>query len=368
ITFNPPLYNGDEYIYRFNQRYHSSYGSVNLQVWSSLDGDYYHDNDTLFKRLQGSSYTQDIEARYITIDDRSSSEIGIQLAFLNRSSIGLSDIKVGYYYNGDKTNAVEETYRLGNTLPAGDYGYHYFTQKLPRDVYQSICAYVSVPNETNLSNDTTCTLMIGYMDGAADTIFIEQTAAEDCLVQLVGHNDGTIGGDNTVVAHLVVDGDWSNVITETFRWQYDEPNVELRQYMTFSYRIPKSENGEYDVLAWIDYPNDFHHWNDTTTIYEVKSYVGLEKEPTKNSGFVLEQNIPNPYPATTSIGFTIPTGGKVTLHVNNTLGQVIYTHEAQYSAGHHTLDFDAGELQEGVYYYTMEYKGEKQVRKMIITK
>lgn len=368
ITFNPPLYNGDEYIYRFNQRYHSSYGSVNLQVWSSLEGDYYHDNDTSFKRLQGSSYTQDIEARYVTIDDRDASEIGIQLAFLNRSSIGLNNITVGYYYNGDKNTAVEETYRLGNTLPAGEYGYHYFTQKLPRNTYQSICAYVSVPNETNLSNDTTCTLMIGYADGAADTIFIEETSAEDCLVQLVGHNNGTLGGNNLVTANLVVNGDWSNVITQTFRWAYDEPNPELKEYMTFSYRIPKSDNGEYDVVAWVDYPGDFHPWNDTTRIYEVKTYVGLEDTPTQASSFVLEQNIPNPYDITTSIGFTLPTAGKVKLYVSNTLGQVLYTHEAQYSAGHHTIDFDAEKLSEGVYYYTMEYKGEKQVKKMIVTK
>ncbi len=369
ITFNPPLYNGDEYIYHFNQRYHSSYGSVNLQVWSSLDGDYYHDNDTLYKRLEGSSYTQDVEARYVTIDDRESGEIGIQLTFLNRSSIGLNNITVGYYYNGDLNTKVEEQYRQGSTLAAGDYGHHYFTQKLPRNVYQSICAYVVVPNETNLSNDTTCTLMIGYTDGAADTLFVEETVAEDCLVQLVGHNSGTLGGNTTpVVAHLVVNGDWNNVITETFQWEYDEPNPNLRRYMNFSARIPKSENGEYDLVAWIDYPNDYHHWNDTTKIYEVKSYVGLQEVESQSAGFVLEQNIPNPCDRETSIGFFIPKAGKVSLYVSNTLGQVIYSTEGQYSAGKHTINFDASNLDEGVYYYTMEYNNEKQVKKMIITK
>ncbi len=368
ITFNPPLYNGDEYVYHFNQRYHASFGSVNLKVWSSLPGDYYHDNDTLYKRLQGSSYTQDIEARYITIDDSDPNAIGIQLAFLNRSSIGVGDITVGYYYDGNINNAVEETYRLGHVLPAGDYGYHYFTQKLPRRVYQSICAYIVAPNEVNLSNDTTCTLMMGYTDGAADTIFIEETMAEDCLVQLVGHNNGTLGGNTMVTAHFVLNGDWSNVISQTFNWEYDEPNPEMRQYMTFSYRIPKSENSEYDIVAWLDYPHDWHHWNDTTRIYQVKTYVGLDDVVSSEKGFVLEQNIPNPYNSQTNIGFTLPKSGKVSLYVTNTLGQVVYSKDANYSEGYHNIDFDATKLDEGVYYYTMEFDGEKQVRKMIIVR
>ncbi len=368
INFNPPLYNGDEYIYRFNQRYHASYGSVNLKVWSSLEGDYYHDNDTLYKRLQGSSYTQDIEARYITIDDRDPNTIGIQLAFLNRSSIGIGDITVGYYYDGNINNKVEETYRLGSILPAGTYGYHYFTQKLPRRVYQSICAYVVVPNEVNLSNDTTCTLMIGYTDGFADTIFIEETVAEDCLVQLIGHNNGTLGGNTMVTAHYVINGDWANVVTQTFNWEFDEPNPNIRQYMTFSNRIPKSENGQYDIVAWLDYPNDWHHWNDTTRIYQVKSFVGLEDVVANESGFVLEQNVPNPYDKQTDITFTIPQSDNVKFYITNTIGQVVYSQSDYYQSGKHTIHFDSKDLPEGVYYYTMEYRREKQVRKMIIVR
>ena len=99
--------------------------------------------------------------------------------------------------------------------------------------------------------------MIGYTDGFADTIFIEETVAEDCLVQLIGHNNGTLGGNTMVTAHYVINGDWANVVTQTFNWEFDEPNPNIRQYMTFSNRIPKSENGQYDIVAWLDYPNDY---------------------------------------------------------------------------------------------------------------
>lgn len=368
ISFNPPLYNGDEYIYRFNQRYHASYGTVNLKVWSSLDGDFYNNNDTLYKRLNGSNYTQDLEARYITIDDNGTGDIGVQLTFLNRSSIGVGNITVGYYYNGDVNNKVEETYRLAHVLPAGDYGHHYFAQKLPRAVYQSVCAYVVAENELNTENDTTCTLMVGFNDGAADTIFIEETVAEDCLVQLVGHNAGTLGGNKQVVAHYVLNGDWTNVVTQTFDWTDDEPNPELREYMTFDNRIPKSSNGEYDIVAWLDYPGDWHHWNDTTRAYQVKTFVGLQDAIESDNGLVLEQNVPNPYDKQTSIGFIIPESGSVKFYVSNSLGQVLYSNNTRYSEGRHVIDFDASNLEEGVYYYAIEFEKEKRVRKMIVVK
>ena len=368
ITFNPPLYNGDEYVYRFNHTYHAPYGSVNLKSWVGLEGDYYHDNDTLYKRLEGTNYTQDIEARYITIDDTDPNSIGVQLAFLNRSSRGVGNIRVGYFYDNNPGNAVEETYRLGSVLPAGEYGYHYFAQKLQRRVYQSICAYVIVDNEVDKTNDTTCAIYMGYKDGVADSIFIEQTVAEDCLVQLVGHNGGTIGGVTPIVtAHLVIDGNWNNVITETFTWDYDEPNPNLRRYMTFSYRIPKSENGQYNILAWLDYPSDAAHWNDTTHAYQVKSYVGLEDSiQMTESGFILEQNTPNPLKDQTRIGFVLPQAGEIQFYVTNTVGQIIYTKQGEYKEGRNFIDFDASQLEEGVYYYVMTYKNEKQMKKMII--
>lgn len=369
IHFNPPLYNGDEYVYRFNQRFHSSFGAVNLKCWTGLEGDYYHDNDTVYKRLEGTGTTRDLEAKYITIDDADPDHISLQLAFMNRSSVGVGNITVGYYLGSDRENVVEETYRLGNVLPSGTYGYHKFEATLPRAnaPYTRITAFVSVDDEVDRSNDTTSVLYMGYRDGVADSVFIEQTYEPDCKVQLTAHNGGTIGGTTQVRAHLVLNGDYANQIVEDFTWEYDEPNPDMLRYMTFSQRIPKSENGTYNVIAWLDYPYDADHRNDTTHAYAVRSYVGLE-EVERTAGFVLEQNQPNPFTDETTIGFTLPESGEATLVITNNLGQVLKTIKGNYGEGRNTIVLKDLDLPEGIYHYTMYYKKDKQMRKMIISK
>lgn len=369
IYFNPPLYNGDEYVYRFGNTFHSSFGAVNLKCWTGLDGDYYHDNDTVYKRLEGMGTVRDLDAKSITIDDADPDNIGLQLVIMNRSSVGVDNITVGYFVNGDRDNAVEETYRLGTAIPAGAYGYHTFAARLPRAnaPYARITAYVSVENENDRSNDTTSTLYMGYRDGVADSIFIEQTFESDCKVQLTAHNGGTLGGTTPVRAHLVLNGDYANQIVEDFTWELDEPNSRLTRYMTFSQRIPKNESGNYDVIAWIEYPYDADHRNDTTIRYAVRSYVGLD-EVAEVRGFELEQNQPNPFSEQTLIGFTLPEADEATLMVTNNLGQVVKTIKGAYPEGRSTIVLKDLDLPEGVYYYTMYYRGEKQVRKMIIVK
>lgn len=369
VYFNPPLYNGDEYVYRFNERFRASFGAVNLKCWTGFEGDYYHDNDTIYKRLEGTSATRDLEAKYVTIDDADPNNISVQLTFMNRSSIGIGDVTVGYYYNDDIANVVEETYRLGNVVPSGTLAHHKFEVELPRanGPYYSITAYVSAADENDRNNDTTSVLYMGYRDGVADTIFVEQTAASDCKVQLIAHNAGTIGGTTQVRAHLVQNGDFANKITQTFTWEHDEPNPELVRYMNFDQRIPKNENGQYNLIAWIEYPYDADHRNDSTNIVVVKSYVGLEDQAEAPS-FELEQNQPNPFDEQTSIGFTLPEAGNIDLVITNNLGQVVHQTTGVYPQGRSEIKIENLKLAEGTYYYTMYYNNEKQVKKMIVVR
>ena len=74
--------------------------------------------------------------------------------------------------------------------------------------------------------------------------------------------------------------------------------------------------------------------------------------PTK---FELSQNYPNPFNPTTTIKFSLPEAGNVKLTLFNILGQEVKTlvNESKES-GVHTINFDASELNSGMYIYKLE--------------
>jgi hypothetical protein len=87
------------------------------------------------------------------------------------------------------------------------------------------------------------------------------------------------------------------------------------------------------------------------------------------SSFSLEQNTPNPFSGATTISFTIPQESPVSLVVYNELGQVVNTLVNQVvAAGPHTVAFDASNLANGTYYYTLKSGSFLKTQRMQIAK
>jgi photosystem II stability/assembly factor-like uncharacterized protein len=83
--------------------------------------------------------------------------------------------------------------------------------------------------------------------------------------------------------------------------------------------------------------------------------------------FSLEQNYPNPFNPTTTIGFNISERGFVKLTVYDLLGKEITTLiNEEIAAGKYTVEFDAGNLSSGIYFYQLEAENFKQTRRMIL--
>lgn len=73
------------------------------------------------------------------------------------------------------------------------------------------------------------------------------------------------------------------------------------------------------------------------------------------SGYNLMQNTPNPFNPATSITFTIPSAGPVTLEVYDMTGRQITTLSDDFKeAGTHTVWFDASGLSSGTYLYRLQ--------------
>ncbi len=85
--------------------------------------------------------------------------------------------------------------------------------------------------------------------------------------------------------------------------------------------------------------------------------------------FHLEQNYPNPFNPSTTIRFSIPREGPVSLRVYNVYGQEVRRlMEGTKHAGLQTVVFHAGDLPSGVYFYRLTTNTLSATRKMVIIK
>ena len=83
----------------------------------------------------------------------------------------------------------------------------------------------------------------------------------------------------------------------------------------------------------------------------------------------LFQNYPNPFNPTTSIQFSIPKESFVKLSVYNVIGQEVRVLvNKNMSAGNYKINFNASELNSGVYLYRIETADYTSVRKMVLVK
>ena len=99
--------------------------------------------------------------------------------------------------------------------------------------------------------------------------------------------------------------------------------------------------------------------------------VGINERETEEipTTFSLSQNYPNPFNPSTTIKFSIPNGGLVTLAVYNILGEQIKTLiNQEMPAGNHSVLFSANSLASGIYFYSLRAGSFVETKKMILLK
>lgn len=84
---------------------------------------------------------------------------------------------------------------------------------------------------------------------------------------------------------------------------------------------------------------------------------------------ILCQNFPNPFSHNTSISFYLEEAAQVKLKVYASDGHLVSTLlESKQSVGEHQLTINAGDLEEGIYFYQLDVEGLTEVRKMVVLK
>lgn len=87
------------------------------------------------------------------------------------------------------------------------------------------------------------------------------------------------------------------------------------------------------------------------------------------SGYQLSQNYPNPFNPSTTINFSIPENSFVKLRVFDMLGREVESLvNEQLSAGSYLFDFNAENLNSGIYFYSIEAGSFIDTKKMILVK
>ena len=110
--------------------------------------------------------------------------------------------------------------------------------------------------------------------------------------------------------------------------------------------------------------------NQEKTLLAIQDTVThVKDEKSEIISYLLEQNYPNPFNPTTTISYTIPTNGLVTLKIFDILGTEVADLINQVEdAGSYSVTFNASELPSGIYFYTLTSGNFIDTKKLILLK
>jgi photosystem II stability/assembly factor-like uncharacterized protein len=101
----------------------------------------------------------------------------------------------------------------------------------------------------------------------------------------------------------------------------------------------------------------------------VPTVTGVPKERIVLKTFSMQQNYPNPFNPKTTISFSLPSRGHVSVKIFDLLGKEISTLlDDIRDPGDHSVDWDASSFASGVYFYRMQAGNFVQTKKMVLLK
>lgn len=349
--------------YTFRHRERATMGTMLLTTRCSYSRDVYPYNDTASKSIQGIAAITDLQAVNCMVDQRNHTEYHIGMMITNVGARMANNFTVGYWIDKDPSTMVTETFYRENGLAAGESTVYMFQDTIKRRTapYDYVTSFLSVEDDTNKTNDTTTLIVPLAVDMAVQKVQVEENRNDSCRVRMVVSNLGNI----TYVSTLGMEATINDQRVRMQKAVTIEPQT-TRHILFEGKKILKDPHRHYVGSGRFTMANDDSDpSNNQTTIVEVINY--FEGIPTADEGlFVLEQNYPNPFEEKTQIEFFLPYGGSTRFFVSDALGRTVYERTATYAEGRHTITFDRDELPAGVYYYGIEFDGERRMHKMIL--
>ncbi len=108
--------------------------------------------------------------------------------------------------------------------------------------------------------------------------------------------------------------------------------------------------------------------NDNNGIKENKLKLEF-RNSVETNGFSVQQNVPNPFSATTTIGFEIPESQSVTISIYDITGKVVYRKTQEFDEGYNEIEINKKDINTtGLLYYKIEAGQYSAMKKMVLIK
>jgi hypothetical protein len=164
------------------------------------------------------------------------------------------------------------------------------------------------------------------------------------------------------------------LITDTNGNPIDAPIMEELPVISGGAEVPYTFGVKYEVPRRLKYrlnvyieKVDQYTKNDTLKMIRETDYDVSISDINKTS-FTMEQNIPNPAKDNTLINYSIPQDGEIVFNVYSVSGQLLYSQKESATSGDNRIELNISDYASGVYFYTMEYKGQRITKRMSITR
>jgi len=149
--------------------------------------------------------------------------------------------------------------------------------------------------------------------------------------------------------------------------------VGIYTYNAYTGVYPDSIVGQ-DYFQFVKLPlvdgQDYYGWSNTGDSFDEWILTSDDVQPAVSFDYGLAQNYPNPFNPLTTISFTLPQDGHVTLQIfdvnGRAHGQPLM--DGWRNAGRHEVTWDASELASGVYIYKLQTETFSSARKMVLVK
>ncbi|MFZ4400323.1 MAG: T9SS type A sorting domain-containing protein [Bacteroidales bacterium] len=316
-----------------------------IRVFTSLLNDSDTLNDTIYKYVTVGPALNDVSITekllpgpYVSYNQSSTF---IKIVIKNCGTLPQTSITLSYQRNNNPpVNAIW----TGN-LPPGDTVHFTFPNPmiLPSSPSFSLCVYTNLSNDVYRHNDTICKSV------ALCTVFMAGT--------ITGPTNVSYGGTYTYTIPAILNA-------TSYNWVYfPNTGVTIVNNGTSANITFGAGSITYGLLS----VNGFNFNSNCSGIPSTLAFPdGVGELETQK--FWLGQNIPNPASDVTNIEYFLPSLGEIQFTIMNLYGQKVYSSNKKSQAGKNEIDVNVKDLSAGIYYYTIEFKGNRLVKKMVVSK